>query len=183
MTKQKQEKEIRTCIDCNKDISDLYHNAIRCKNCAKKRKEIKDNIRHKKKRLEQIKWNYFLEDPKTGLLTHRNAKGSKLRYWLDKICKELTTQELDLILKFWDKRAKDPILDSNLKEEYRTCAGIARNWGEYFVLKERLEVSSFDATSGVIYRPDGTYYTIDFNEENGAYIVRDSEGTVLYELT
>jgi len=183
MTKKNKNTDTRTCTDCGKNISYLHHNTKRCKKCAERRKKVQDSIRLKKKRLEQIRWNYFIEDPKTGLLTHRNAKGSKLRYWLDKICKELNTQELDFILNFWDKRAKDPELDSDLKEEYRTCAGIVRNWREYFNLKEKLEGSSFDATSGVIYRPDGTYYTIDFNEENGAYIVRDSEGIVLYELT
>ena len=182
MTKEKTEDNTRKCIDCGKDISNLFHNATRCKECSQRRKKIKDSIRHKNRRLEQLKWNFFIEDPKTGDLIHRNAKGSKLRYWLDKICRELTTQELDLILKFWDRRVKNPSTSPKQKEEYRTCAGMVRNWKDYLRLKEKLEGSSFDATSGVIYQSDGTYHTVDFDEENGTYIVRDSEGTVLYEL-
>ena len=176
------EKIKRTCIECGRDISHLYHNTKRCKVCSNRRKKIKDSIRLKKKRLDQIKWNYFIEDPKTGDLAHRNAKGSKLRYWLDKVCKQLTTQDLELVLGFWDRRVKDHSLSADLREEYRTCAGIVRDWKEYNALKEKLEEMSFDATSGVMYRTDGTYLTVDFNEENGSYIVRDSEGTVLYEI-
>ena len=177
-----QSKKTRKCIDCGRDISHLHHNAVRCNICSKRRKKIQDSLRHKKKRLEQLKWNFFVEDPETGLLTHRNAKGSKLRYWLDKICKELTTQELDLILGFWDRRTKDPMLDPKLKEEYRTCAGMVRDWRDYYILKDKIDMTSFDATSGLIYRPDGTFYTIDFDEEKQSYVVRDGEGTVIYEL-
>lgn len=176
------DKNIRTCIECGKDISDLYYNTKRCKDCSDRRKKIKDSIRHKKKRLEQIKWNYFIEEPETGDLTHRNAKGSKLRYWLDKVCKQLTTQELEMMLSFWDRRIKDKTSISDLREEYRTCAGIVRDWREYNSLKEKLENISFDSTSGLLFRPDGSYYTIDFDEENGSYIVRDNEGTILYEI-
>ena len=182
MTKEKAEDNTRKCIDCGKDISNLYHNATRCNKCSQRRKKIKDSIRHKKKKLEQIKWDFFVEDPKTGDIVHRNAKGSKLRYWLDKICRELTTQELDLVLKSWDRRVKDPGTSTKQKEEYRTCAGMIRNWRDYFKLKEKLEGPSFDATNGIVYQSDGTYHTVDFDEENGTYIVRDSEGTILYEL-
>jgi len=176
------EKNNRTCKDCGKDITHLHHNAVRCKNCALRRKKVQDKLRHKKKSLEKIKWNYFVEDPDTGLLTHRNAKGSKLRYWLDKICKELNSQELDLFLNFWDRRVKNPAIDINIKDEYRTCAGIVRDWRDYLILKEKIEDMSFDATSGLIYRPDGKFYTVDFDEEKQSYVVRDSEGTILYEM-
>jgi DNA-directed RNA polymerase subunit RPC12/RpoP len=44
----KKQKEIkRTCIDCGKDISNLHHNALRCKNCSKLRKQTQDKARHK----------------------------------------------------------------------------------------------------------------------------------------
>ena len=173
----------RVCQDCGDDISHLYHNTVRCKNCSARRKKIKDSLRLKKKRLEQLRWTYFIEDPDTGDLTHRNAKGSKLRYWVDKICKQLSTQELEIILNFWDRRTKDPSVSHELKEEYRTCAGMVRDWKDYLILKEKLDMMSFDSTSGVMYRSDGSYYTVDFDEENGGYIVRDNEGTVIYEIT
>ena len=83
------EEKVRKCQDCGTDISNLYHNTVRCKNCSARRKKIKDSLRLKKKRLQQLRWTYFIEDPDTGDLTHRNAKGTKLRYWVDKICKQL----------------------------------------------------------------------------------------------
>ena len=60
---------------------------------------------------------------------------------------------------------------------------MVRDWKDYLILKEKLDMMSFDSTSGVMYRSDGSYYTVDFDEENGGYIVRDNEGTVIYEIT
>jgi len=170
---------IRTCIDCGKNISNLYHNATRCKTCSKKRKQEQDRSRLKKKHSKEVRWHFLIEEPTTKELSHRSAKGSKLRYWLDKICKKLTIQELDFLLGIWNWRIGTPGLTSKQKQEYRTCAGIARDWRDYYVLNQTFKDISFDAVNGVIFNADGTYMTVDFDEEREAYIVRNSEGTVI----
>ena len=170
---------LRTCIDCGKDISNLYHNAIRCKECSKKRKQQQDSLRLKKKRSGELRWYFFIEDPETKEITHRSAKGSKLRYWLDKICKQLTMQELEFLLGLWDWRASDTRLTQTQRYEYRTCAGIVRDWRDYYAINQTFKDISFDALTGVIFNADGTYLTVDFDEEREAYIVRNSEGTLI----
>lgn len=169
----------RKCVDCGKDISHLHHNAKRCRNCAKERKKRKDRIRQKKKRLDKLRWHSFIEDPQTGKLKHRNAKGSKIRYWLDKICKKLTTHELNFLLRQWNKRIQIRDLSSTQVHEYKTCAGIIKDWRDYNILNEESDGYSYDSTTGVIFNPDGSYSTIDFDEENNKFIMRDSEGVIL----
>jgi DNA-directed RNA polymerase subunit RPC12/RpoP len=170
---------LRTCIDCGKDISNLYHNAVRCKECSKKRKQQQDSLRLKKKRSEKLRWHFFIEDPETREITHRSAKGSKLRYWLDKICKQLTIQDLEFLLTLWDWRVGDRGLTSTQRHEYRTCAGIVRDWRDYYTINQTFKDISFDAATGIIFNTDGTYLTVDFDEEREAYIVRNSEGTII----
>lgn len=172
-------QKARKCINCGKDISHLHHNAKRCKECAKKRKKIKDKIRHKKKRLKELRWHSFIENTKTGELTHRNAKGSKIRYWVDKICKQLNIQELNVLLKFWEKRLSKLNLNPKKTKEYKTCAGIVKDWRDYNVLNKKTDEISYDASAGVIYNTDGSYQTVDFDEETENYIIRDSEGIVI----
>lgn len=169
----------KTCIDCGKDISDLHHNAIRCKECSKKRKQQQDSQRHKEKQIKKLKWHNFIEDPDSKELTHRNAKGSKLRYWVDKICKILTMEDLEFLLKLWNWRVNE--LDHTTTEirEYRTCAGIVRDWRDYLLVTKYFNEVSFDAETGIIFNTDGSYLTVDFDEENEAYIIRNSEGTVI----
>jgi hypothetical protein len=41
----------------------------------------------------------------SGKLTHRSGKRSKDRYRLDKLCRDLTIQDLSIILERWDKCA------------------------------------------------------------------------------
>ena len=176
------EKEIRRCIDCGRNISNLHHNAKRCKVCAAIKKKQQDSLRHQQRRMEQLKWHSFVEDSKSRGLSHKNARGSKLRYWLDKICKILTIQELELLLNRWDKRAKGPGMSQGEREEYRTCAGMVRDWKDYTLLNQKTGEVTFDATNGVVFGSDGSYCTVDFDEENGTYVVRDSEGNVLYEI-
>jgi len=175
MTKDKP----HVCIDCGKDISSLHHNAKRCLDCSKKRKQQQDLSRLKTKRERTVKWLTFVEDPDTSELSHRSAKGSKLRYWLDRICKQLSIQELDFLLLVWDWRVRDPEVPPTKKREYRTCAGIVRDWRDYNVLKQVFDNVSFSAETGVIFNTDGTYLTVDFDEEKEDYIVRNSEGTVI----
>ncbi len=171
----------RRCLDCGRDISDLHHNAKRCRVCARIRKKNQDKLRQRKNRFKKLKWQSFIEDKKTGELTHKNAKGSKIRYWLDKICKILTTQELDFLLNIWNNRVKQPSLTQRITKEFKTCAGIVKDWRDYFLLKEQIEAVSvsYDSTTGVIFQPDGTYTTVDFDEEKEMYIIRDSEGTII----
>jgi DNA-directed RNA polymerase subunit RPC12/RpoP len=173
-------KIIRACIDCGKDISSLYHNAVRCKECSKKRKQKQDSLRLRKKHSEELRWHFLIEDPETKEISHRSAKGSKLRYWLDKICKQLTTQELEFLLMLWNWRAGDARLPLKQRHEYRTCAGIIRDWRDYYVINQKFKDVSFDAAAGIIYNTDGTYLTVDFDEEREAYIVRNSEGTIIF---
>jgi len=172
-------KKLRVCIDCGKNISDLHHNAKRCKKCSKERKKLQDKKRHDIKRIKTIKWHYFIEDPETKLLSHRNARGSKLRYWLDKICKDLSVNELEFVLYLWDWRVSNPDISRQLRREYRTCAGIVRDWRDYYVINNVFDGVSFDAETGVIFNSDGSYLTVDFDEENESYLVRNSEGTVV----
>ena len=176
---KKPKQTSRTCIDCGRDISHLHHNAKRCQECSKQRKQQQDRQRQKKKQAKQIKWHFFSEDPDTNELTHRNAKGSKLRYWLDKICKELTLQELDFLLILWDWRVREPKLPQQQRREYRTCAGIVRDWRDYYMINKAIGTISFDAETGILFNADGTYLTVDFDEEQEDYIVRNSEGTVI----
>ena len=103
MTEKKVKTVPRSCIECGKDISNLHHNTKRCRKCSKERKKELDRIRLRKKHELQVKWLNFIEDPDSKELTHRSAKGSKLRYWLDKICKVLNTEELDFLLLLWNK--------------------------------------------------------------------------------
>ena len=179
MVKEKEKIAMRTCKDCGKDISHLYYNAIRCKACSKKRKQQQDHQRHKEKRSKQVKWQFLIEDSDTKELFHRSAKGSKLRYWLDKICKELTIQELEFLRIIWNWRIKEPRLTPHQKWEYRTCAGIIRDWRDYFVVDKVFNDVSFDSETGVIFNTDGTYFTVDFDEEQETYIVRNTEGTII----
>ncbi len=172
-------KEARRCIDCGADISSLHYNAKRCAACGKKRKQEKDLTRLKAKQQRSVKWLSFEENPTTNELSHRSAKGSRLRYWLDRICKELSIQELDFLLLVWDWRIRDPQVPKTRKREYRTCAGIVRDWRDYNVLKQVFNSVSFSAETGVIFNTDGTYLTVDFDEEHDDYIVRNSEGTVI----
>lgn len=86
-----------------------------------------------------------------------------------------------MLLTWWDRRAGKSDLPPREREEYRTCAGMVRDWRDFTVLKERLDGNSFDASSGVIFNADGTYHTVDLDENTGTYIVRDSEGTILYQ--
>ncbi len=172
------QKTIKACVDCGKNISDLHHNAIRCRDCGKKRKQQQDKKRHKDKLVKEIKWDSFIENDKEEL-THRNAKGSKLRYWLDNICKILTVEELEFLLMMWDWRANDPINKSQQRREYRTCAGMVRDWRDYFAINKFFNEVSFDAETGVIFNIDGSYLTVDFDEDNENYIVRNSEGTII----
>lgn len=170
---------IRTCIECGRDISHLHHNAKRCRECSKKRKQLQDQKRHLEKRDRAIKWLFFSEDPNTKELYHRSAKGSKLRYWLDKICKDLTIQELEFLLRLWDWRVRQSTLTQQLHREYRTCAGMVRDWRDYFVLNYVLSDVSYDAETGVIFNTDGSYLTVDFDENEESYLIRNSEGTVI----
>jgi DNA-directed RNA polymerase subunit RPC12/RpoP len=172
-------ENIRTCIDCGKNISNLHHNAIRCRACSKKRKKQQDQKRHKEKHLKQIKWNNFIEDDNGNGITHRNAKGSKLRYWLDKICKILTIEELEFLLILWYWRSYVTANKSYQRREYRTCAGMVRDWRDYFVVNKFFNEVSFDAETGIIFNTDGSYLTVDFDEDNENYIIRNSEGTII----
>ncbi|MEF8847878.1 MAG: hypothetical protein V5A68_01945, partial [Candidatus Thermoplasmatota archaeon] len=140
--------KIRRCVDCGKDISNLHHNAKRCKRCAKLRKKRKDRKRHLKKRIQKLKWDSFIEDTKTGELTHRSAKGSKIRYWLDKICKKLTSQELDVLLNIWDRRIKNLDSKKDKKTEFKTCAGIVRYWRDYNILNSQIDGLSYESNAG-----------------------------------
>jgi len=170
---------VRRCIDCGADISSLHHNAKRCADCSKRRKQQQDLSRLKRKRDRTVKWRSFVEDPGTSEFSHRSAKGSKLRYWLDRICKELSVQELDFLLLLWNWRARDPEVSKTRKREYRTCAGIVRDWRDYNVVKQVFGNVSFSAETGVIFNTDGTYLTVDFDEDSDNYVVRNSEGTVI----
>lgn len=170
---------IRTCIDCGSDISSLHHNAKRCEICSKKRKQQQDQRRHEENQCKKLKWLFFVEDPVSKVLSHRNAKGSKLRYWLDKICKELTVQDLDFLLTLWNWRVKDTWLTLNQKREYRTCAGIVRDWRDYFLINNTFDNISFDAETGIIFNKDGTYLTVDFDEDMEVYLVRNSDGIII----
>jgi hypothetical protein len=169
----------RICVDCGRDISRLHHNATRCKACARKRKQLQDQERHEQGRSRKLQWLFFTEDQATQELTHRSAKGSKLRYWLDKICKQLTVQDLDFLLILWDWRTRGQKLTPDLRREYRTCAGIVRDWRDYNVINHVFDGSSFDAETGVIFNPDGSYLTVDFDENNESYLIRNSEGTII----
>jgi hypothetical protein len=169
----------RTCVDCGRDISRLHHHAVRCKACAKKRKQQQDQLRHREGRGQRLQWLYFVEDQETEELFHRSAKGSKLRYWLDKICKQLTIQDLDFLLMLWDWRARTQELTPTLRREYRTCAGMVRDWRDYNVINKVFDNTSFDAETGVIFNADGSYLTVDFDENNESYIIRNTEGTVI----
>ena len=179
MTPSKTKKANRVCIDCGKDISDLHHNAKRCIKCSKLRKKSQDSIRHKKKRKNLVKWQFFIEDPDTRQITHRNAKGTKLRYWVDKMCKFLTIEDLNFLLNIWDYRSKDPELSITKRREYRTCAGMVRDWRDYYSINQVIDNFSFDSETGIVFHSDGSYLTVDFDEENESYIVRNSEGTVI----
>ncbi len=179
MTELKVKTVIKICIDCGKDISNLHHNAKRCRICSKERKKELDRIRLKKKQELKIKWLNFVEDPESKELTHRNAKGSKLRYWLDKICKVLTNEELEFLLILWNWRLSETNHTQYKRREYRTCAGIVRDWRDYFVVNRLFNNVSFDAETGVIFNIDGSYYTVDFDEDNENYIIRNSEGTII----
>jgi len=179
MTAKKTARITRTCVDCGKDISRLHYHAIRCKACGKKRKQQQDQIRHQQNRRERLQWLFFVEDQETEELTHRSAKGSKLRYWLDKICKQLTIQELDFLLLLWDWRVRGQELAPALRREYRTCAGMVRDWRDYNVVNQVFGTTSFDAETGVIFNADGSYLTVDFDENDELYIIRNSEGTVI----
>lgn len=167
------------CVDCGKDISRLHHLAVRCKACAKKRKQQQDQLRHLDDRRRQIQWLFFVEDQEAEGLSHRSAKGSKLRYWLDKICKQLNIQDLDFLLILWDWRARRNELPPTLRREYRTCTGMVRDWRDYNVINKVFDATSFDAETGVIFNADGSYLTVDFDENNESYIIRNSEGTVI----
>jgi hypothetical protein len=79
----------------------------------------------------------------------------------------------------WDWRVREPLLNLTQKREYRTCAGIVRDWRDYYVINKLFDEVSFDAETGVIFNADGTYLTVDFDEENEAYLVRNSEGTII----
>jgi DNA-directed RNA polymerase subunit RPC12/RpoP len=179
MPKKKEKITIRACVDCGRDISNLHHNALRCKGCSNKRKQQQDQQRHKEKREKTLQWLFFIENPETQELTHQSARGSKLRYWLDKICKQLTIQELEFLLLLWDWRVREPLLPPPQKREYRTCAGIVRDWRDYNVINQVVGNISFDAETGVIFNPDGSYLTVDFDEDNEAYLIRNSEGTII----
>ena len=179
MAKKISKNNNRKCVDCGKDISDLHYNALRCLKCSKIRKQKQDSLRHKKEKSKKFKWLFFVENPETNEMSHRSAKGSKLRYWLDKICKQLTIQELDFLLLLWNWRAKEPEIPSKQKREYRTCAGIVRDWRDYLMLNKVFNDVSFDAETGIVFNADGTYLTVDFYEEQEAYIVRNSEGTII----
>jgi len=179
MTEKKETSVQRVCIDCGKDISNLHHNAKRCGNCSKERKKAQDRIRVKKKQDLKVKWHNFIEDPESKELTHRSAKGSKLRYWLDKICKVLNNEELEFLLLLWNWRLSEPNHTQYKRREYRTCAGIVRDWRDYFVVNNLFNNVSFDSENGVIFNNDGSYYTVDFDEDNENYIIRNSEGTII----
>ena len=179
MSDKEELKPTRTCLDCGKDISHLHHNAKRCRECSKKRKQIMDQKRHEQKRGKEIRWHFFVENPETKELSHRNAKGTRLRYWLDKICKELTVEELNFILMLWDWRDRQPDLTIEQKREYRTCAGIVRDWRDHYLINQMFDTPSFDSETGVIFNSDGSYLSFDFDEENEVFLVRNSEGTII----
>jgi len=84
-------------------------------------------------------------------------------------------------LNIWNNRVKQPSLTQRITKEFKTCAGIVKDWRDYFLLKEQIEAVSvsYDSTTGVIFQPDGTYTTVDFDEEKEMYIIRDSEGTII----
>jgi len=179
MKKTVKKTTVHTCIDCGKDISSLHHNTVRCKQCSKKRKQLQDQQRHTEQRMHALQWFYFIENPETQEITHRNAKGSKLRYWVDKICKQLTIQDLEFLMMLWDWRARDGLMPFDQRREYRTCAGMVRDWRDYYVVNKIFTDVSFDAETGVIFNTDGSYLTVDFDEQQEDYIVRNSEGTVI----
>lgn len=179
MKTKKKSTTQRTCIDCGKNISDLHHHAVRCKDCSKKRKLQQDQQRQQVQRKKTIQWLSFIENPETQELQHRSAKGSKLRYWLDKICRELTLQDLDFLILLWKWRAHDAMMSEQQRREYRTCAGIVRDWRDYMVFNKIFTGVSYDAETGVIFNTDGSYLTVDFDEDREDYIVRNSEGTII----
>jgi len=110
-------------------------------------------------------------------LTHRNAKGSKLRYQLDDFCQDATIQELELRLPSWDKRAKNES-DSQLQREYRTCCQIIRDWKRY---KEVVEGFSseplFDTQEGFLIGEK--VYSVEYSQDMREIIVRDDEGNIV----
>jgi len=86
VTKQK----MRTCIDCDKDISDLHPNAIRCKKCQKEyRKKYKIENRRKNETIKHF--------PKS-------ARATKETYALVKMCSDLKYEELSQLLNKYRER-------------------------------------------------------------------------------
>ena len=177
MTRKKIPTLAHVCIDCSRDISSLHHNAKRCVACSRKRKQLQDSTRHLQDRTSQLQWHNFIENPENEEVMHRSAKGTKLRYWLDKLCKVLTIEDLEFLLTVWDWRTKDPLHNATIRREYRTCAGIVRDWRDYFVVTKWFNDTTFDAETGIIFNADGSYLTVDLDENQENYIIRNSEGT------
>ena len=113
----------------------------------------------------------------SGKLTHRDAKGSKIRYRLDKICRESTIQELDILLEKYDKRVKNE-KDPQKRREYRTCCKIIRDWKHLKETTDAIATAPYwDPQKGVVIGEN--IYTIEYSEDGKEIIIRDEEGNII----
>ena len=113
-------------------------------------------------------------------ITHRSAKGSKLRYQLDKICHDLTIEELEILLQRYDKRAKEEKNPKN-KWEYNTCCKIIRDWiniKKMASTHKSYKYTSWNSEKGILVS-EGKIITADYSEDESEIIYRDSEGNII----
>ncbi|MBU0498269.1 MAG: acetyltransferase [Candidatus Thermoplasmatota archaeon] len=122
---------------------------------------------------------------------HINARGSKVFNWFwKKILLTSEPQHIPAIISGLKNNLKNE-KDSTKIRVFRTMIGMAEDAYQFKNLENILEYDNelqletkpiYNADDGVLYR-DGKVFTIDFNEDETAILIRDIEGIIIDALT
>jgi len=108
---------------------------------------------------------------------HRSARGSTLRYKLDELCADFTIEELKVLLKNYDERAKNEE-DEQQVREFRTCCKIIRDWIKIKKVANGYYTDAFwDTGKGALIGEK--IFTVELSEDEKEIVIRDEEGIIV----
>lgn len=122
-------------------------------------------------------------------IKHRLGRRNGFFYKMDKLCSEMSSNELEVILNSHNRNKKD-IMEEHLgyaenpEREFRTLQKVIRDWMNF---KKRLEQDDWGKESirlenfefGVIMTQDKGAITYEYSEDETEIIVRDKDGNII----
>lgn len=111
---------------------------------------------------------------------HRSARGSRLRYALDKICNDATVDELKMLLRKYDEKAQKTE-DNQQAREFRTCCKIIRDWKKLKKATDNFYPDAYwDSQKGVLIGEET--YTVALSEDESHLLIIDTHNNTVDKL-